>query len=143
MSDVCKQKRLMQNISLSTKSKFFYFISSGYSVLNCTKEVIKALFSDYPFCYLDYYNQSTDCHELALEVEIGEMTLQCCFDEAEKCDACYVFFDNIDEVNAYIELCNEMLEYCPITKKWKLGSYFILYLEEEGDRFFGFFANRI
>ena len=133
----------MQNVSQETKAYFINFVSYGNAVLNCTKELIIGLFPNNSHCEMRYYIREDDLYENALEISIDKGTLLCYFDEAGKCDACYVFFDNTDEVDAYIELCNQFFDYCSVSKRWKLTSNFIMYFEREDDRYFGFFANQL
>ena len=132
----------MHNISQSAKSYFIYFTSYANAVLDCTKELIIQLFANNSYCEMRYYIKEYNLYENALEVRISKATLLCYFDEAGKCDACYVFFDNTDHVSTYIHLCNQFFEYCSISKKWKLCSNFIMYFEKKSDKYFGFYASR-
>ncbi|QIK59681.1 hypothetical protein G7050_07480 [Dysgonomonas sp. HDW5A] len=133
----------MQNISPTVKANFINFVSYGNAVLNCSKELIIGLFPNNSYCEMRYYHQKDNVHEDVLEVRGDKGTLVCYFDEVGNCDVCYVHFDSIDEVGTYLELCNKLFEYCPNAKRWKLCSSFIMYFEREGDKYFGFFANRL
>lgn len=132
----------MQNISTSLKTYFNYFTSYGYTVLDCTQKTIIDLFPNNSYCEMRCYNKQDDIYENALEIQIDKCTLLCYFDEAGRCNICYVFFDSTDEVDAYIKLYNALFDYCPTSKTWRLCSCFIKYFEEKDDRYFGYFAQR-
>ena len=133
----------MQTVSKETTGYFISFTAYAYAVLNCTKEVIIQLFPNSSYCEIRRYIQEDDLYQSTLEIKIDKGKLLCYFDEDGKCDACYVHFDNTDEVSLYLDLCNSFFEYCSTMKRWDFCSIFIMYFENEEDKYFGFFAKHL
>lgn len=95
----------MQN--QESENNFEMLIEESCDALKLAYQELKDKYKDYPHCLMDYIKKGV-C-ELVIEVRFDEQlaTLSFGFDENKNCNASFLFFDNANDEDSFIEYLNE------------------------------------
>lgn len=125
------QSPLLQNC-------FAEHLNSAYKVLKHSFKVIPDLFPDKEICIMDYI--SSKQNDKAIEIRFDTATLTCIFDENDFCDYSFLFLDNLDHLEHYVDYCNRTYKYNYIRRAWIIGDYCLEISTGKDDYFLHFFA---
>lgn len=102
-------------------------------VLRLSHNEIKEGYSDNAMYVMEYIETGTKEDIIDILFDDPQATLSCTFDENGICNASYIFFDNLDEVNTYISYLNKTYKYDFIRNYWVLSDSFLSVKEAKDD----------
>lgn len=111
-------------------------INCSSLVLRLSHDEIKESYSDNPMYVAEYIENGMIENLIELAFDDQKATLSCAFDENNSCNASYIFFDNLDELNNYISYLNKTYAYDYIQNLWVLPNSFISIKKTKDDIFF-------
>jgi hypothetical protein len=130
----------MINQQSDLQSSFSTRIHSANKVLNCSLETIKQMFVDYEVYETDYiFKEDTEKY---LEIRFACASLICTFTD-ELCMMSYLFLDDLEKLNEYINCCNDVFAYDYVSKEWQITNGTAAVKSHKEDVYFVFCNNRI
>jgi hypothetical protein len=114
------------------KNSFATFIQCGQLILNCTEEKIRENFPENQITVLSNFNS-----DKSMEIRFEDSTLTCLFNDNSTCSLGFLFFDDLESLDAYREVCNNLCEkIAPAI--WKYDNYCIELRSDKTDFHFVF-----
>ncbi len=100
---------------------FAEHINSAYRVLQHSYKVIPKLFPGKEVCVMDYISGKQN--EKAIEIRFETATLSCLFDENDICDSSFLFLDDFNDLQHYVDYCNKTYIYDYIRRGWIIENH--------------------
>lgn len=123
----------------SPEQFFSYILNYASVVLKCNKDTIKQFFPKAEFWNINYINQLDDTDETYLEIRVEGATITCAFDkETNLCDSSFVFFDDDNNLNNFVRICNMLYRYDLNNGYWYSSHYTISLKKDKKDIAFMF-----
>lgn len=106
-----------------------YEILIGYarSMLGYSFEELKRNYISYPISITVYVDKKTNTFEKIIEVRFDnqEATISCSFNEADKCDTTYLFFDSLSSENSLIRYLSKSFGFDYRENHWLLDNCYL------------------
>ena len=91
-------------------------INSACRVLKHSFKTVPGLFTGKEICIMDYLSQKLN--DKVIEVRFDTATLTCLFDKNDICDGAFLFLDDLNDLQHYIDYCNKKYPYNFILCGW-------------------------
>lgn len=105
-------------------AKFKILVEEACDVLGLSYQVLKDRYMDYPICLMEYIEKTI--HELIIEVRFNNSaTISLSFDKENNCDGAFLFFDNADDEDAFLEYLHENADYNFKWSRWTMINCFL------------------
>lgn len=97
----------------NSNNNFETLIGHAKSMLGHSYEGLKRKYLSYPISLTVHVDKKTNTFEKVIEIRISEQeaTVSLDFDQTDKCDAVYLFFDTQSEENSFIEYLTESYDF--------------------------------
>lgn len=94
-------------------NNFETLIGHAKSMLSHSYEELKRKYLNYPISLTVYVDKKTDTFEQFIEIRFNEQeaTISLDFDQMDKCNAAYLFFDTQSDENIFIEYLTESYDF--------------------------------
>ncbi|MDR2954749.1 MAG: hypothetical protein LBV43_06690 [Prevotella sp.] len=117
------------------KARLIYYTGCASIVLGCKKETIKDIFPHSDYYIIHFCDRKNDTQEISIKIKLEDTSLVCYFDEKGLCNACYLYFDHVNDIFTYTEICSTLFTYHSATKLWTMRSAYIRFREEDENKY--------
>lgn len=116
------QKRMfMQN----QNAKFKILVEEACSVLGSSYKELKDKYKDYPICLIEYIEKEIDDQIIEVRFDNHLLTISLSFDKENNCDGAFLFFDNLDDEDSFLEHLHENADYDFKWSRWTMINCFL------------------
>lgn len=104
---------------------FEFLIKEACDTLGLTNQELKSKYKDLPICLMEYIEN--EIHEPIIEVRFDDRqaTLSISFNKEDICDASFLFFDNMNDEDLFLEYVNERVDYDFKRSRWIMTGYYL------------------
>ncbi|MDR2917103.1 MAG: hypothetical protein LBV74_20105 [Tannerella sp.] len=95
-------------------------INYAGSTLRLTKTELRAKFSEFPICVMDYIEEGVKEDVIEIRFDKEQATLSCIFDKNLRCNYAFLFFDDQTRLDDYVNQLNSMYKYDYVECQWRL-----------------------
>lgn len=106
-------------------TKFKILIKEACDVLGSSYRELKDRYKDYPICLIECIEKAI--HEFILEVRFNDhlATISLSFDTENNCNGAFLFFDNADDEDSFLEHLHENADYDFKWSRWTMINCFL------------------
>lgn len=106
-------------------NKYELLIEEASNTLGLSYQQLKDKYKDYPVCLMEYIEGNI--YERVIEVRFDnlEATISISFDKEDICDASFVFYDNLNDEDSFIEHLNDNSDYDFKRSCWIMRDYYL------------------
>lgn len=121
------------------ETMYFRLTNLGSVSVGLSQQELKNKFPDNPICFVEYY-EKVDLGKI-VEVRFDEenVTLTCAFNNNEKCNSAYLFFDEHSNILDYMEYIKHTFAYDYLGCRWLLHNCFMTTKKIDGITGFMFY----
>lgn len=92
-------------------AKFDTLLEHAWSTLGQSEDDLKEKYKDYPICIMEYIEKGLHDHVIEVRFDNEEATISISFDNANKCDASFLFFDSTEDESSLIDHLVNSVDY--------------------------------
>lgn len=106
-------------------AKFKILVEEACDLLELSYQVLKDKYMDHPICLMEYIEKTI--HEFIIEVRFDDhlATISLSFDKENNCDGAFLFFDNADDEDSFLEHLHENADYDFKFCRWTMINCFL------------------
>lgn len=108
-------------------NKFEILIGYARSMLGYSFEELKRKYINHPISITVHVDKKINAFEKVIEVRFDnqEATISCSFDEFDKCNIGYLFFDTQTDENEFIEYLRKIYEFDFRKNYWEINNCYL------------------
>ncbi len=121
------------------KTKFDTLLKHAWSTLGKSADDLKETYKDYPVCLMEYIEKEVHEHIIEVRFDNEEATISISFDNENKCDVSFLFFDSTEDEELLINHLIDSADYSFRKGSFQLPSCFLKIKETKTETCFYLF----